>query len=240
DIRGLHVTRVQTCALPISSRCRKSPSRIARRALRNGDLGHRDAGDGRLHPDDGNPSRPGPAQPVRAPAHLAVGRVQPGHGRARGRRRLRAEVLRTRAGSTGCGPRDRPGLSPPAPLDGASGTPLACLHGRNPPDGGPMSDFLGIHGTALALREQRLQLLAANIANADTPGYQAQDLDFNGALSAALRPSAEAGDAIAGAAEAARYTRPSAQPSLDGNTVDGDRENAVFAQAVLEYRASMS
>jgi flagellar basal-body rod protein FlgB len=104
-----------------------------------------------------------------------------------------------------------------------------------------MSDFLGIHGTALALREQRLQLLSANIANADTPGYQAQDLDFNSALSAALRPgSAAGGDAITAASEAARYTRPSSQPSLDGNTVDGDRENAVFAQATLEYRASMS
>ena len=39
-----------------------------------------------------------------------------------------------------------------------------------------MSDFLGIHGTALALREQRLQLLSANIANADTPNYQSKDL----------------------------------------------------------------
>ena len=45
-----------------------------------------------------------------------------------------------------------------------------------------MSDFLGIHGTALALREQRLQLLSANIANADTPGYKAVDLDFNRAM----------------------------------------------------------
>ena len=104
-----------------------------------------------------------------------------------------------------------------------------------------MSDFLGIHGTALALREQRLQLLSANIANADTPGYQAQDLDFNTALSAALNPAtAAAGDAITAAGEAARYARPSSQPSLDGNTVDGDRENASFAQATLEYRASMS
>ena len=49
-----------------------------------------------------------------------------------------------------------------------------------------MSDFLGIHGTALALREQRLQLLASNIANADTPGFKAQDMDFSSALHAAL------------------------------------------------------
>ena len=106
-----------------------------------------------------------------------------------------------------------------------------------------MSDFLGIHGTALALREQRLQLLAANIANADTPNYQAQDLDFNGALQAALQPGAAlagSGDAISAAAEGARYLRHGTQPSLDGNTVDGDRENAAFAQASLEYRASLS
>lgn len=104
-----------------------------------------------------------------------------------------------------------------------------------------MSDFLGIHGTALELRERRLQLLAANIANADTPHYQAQDLDFTGALNAALDPAtAAAGDAVGQAAAGARYLRPATQPSLDGNTVDGDREKATFAQATLEYRASLS
>jgi flagellar basal-body rod protein FlgB len=106
-----------------------------------------------------------------------------------------------------------------------------------------MSDYLGIHGTALALREQRLQLLAANIANADTPNYKAQDLDFNAALGAALQPGASlgaGGDGLAAALEAARFQRPSSQPSLDGNTVDGDRENASYAQATLEYRASLS
>jgi len=105
-----------------------------------------------------------------------------------------------------------------------------------------MSDFLGIHGTALALRSQRLQLLAGNIANADTPNYQAQDLDFNGALRAAMQPGAGAGgaDPIAQAAAGARYARPSSQPSLDGNTVDGAPENATLAQATPGYRASLS
>ncbi|GAB3094032.1 flagellar basal body rod protein FlgB [Lysobacter terrae] len=107
-----------------------------------------------------------------------------------------------------------------------------------------MSDFLGIHGTALALREQRLQLLAANIANADTPHYQAQDLDFTAALRGALQPGAQVtaagGDAIQQAVAGARYLRPASQPSLDGNTVDGDRENAAYAQAAVEYRASLS
>ena len=105
-----------------------------------------------------------------------------------------------------------------------------------------MSDFLGIHGTALALREQRLQVLAANIANADTPGFQAQDLDFNAALQAALAPGAGAGgtDAIQQAVAAGRIASPSGQPSLDGNTVDPVRAKAAFAQASLEYRASLS
>lgn len=107
-----------------------------------------------------------------------------------------------------------------------------------------MSDFLGIHGTALALREKRLQLIAANIANADTPNYQAQDLDFTAALRNALQPGSGAtgtgGDVIRHAAASAHYLRPASQPSLDGNTVDGDRENATYAQAVVEYRASLS
>ncbi|MFP7722168.1 flagellar basal body rod protein FlgB [Lysobacter sp. A3-1-A15] len=103
----------------------------------------------------------------------------------------------------------------------------------------PTSSFLGIHGTALALREQRLQLLATNMANADTPGYKAQDLDFNRALSAAMAPTAGL-DGLHGAAQSARFERASSQPSLDGNTVDGEREQATFAQATLEYRASLS
>lgn len=106
-----------------------------------------------------------------------------------------------------------------------------------------MSDFLGIHGTALALREQRLQLLAANIANADTPHFKAQDLDFNTALNAALQPGAgvaTGGDAIGQAVASSQYLRAQTQPSLDGNTVDGDREKAAFAQASLEYRASLT
>ena len=102
-----------------------------------------------------------------------------------------------------------------------------------------MSDFLGIHGTALPLREQRLQVLASNLANADTPGFQAQDMDFQSALQAALMP-AGAQDALTAAAQQARYARPGIQPSLDGNTVDTQREQAAFAQAALEYRASLS
>lgn len=101
--------------------------------------------------------------------------------------------------------------------------------------------FLGIHGTALALREQRMQLLAANIANADTPGFRAKDMDFSQALNAALAPGAGVGgaDPIRGAASGAQFDAPTSQPSLDGNTVDGERAKAAFAQAAMEYQASM-
>ncbi|AXK71295.1 flagellar basal body rod protein FlgB [Lysobacter sp. TY2-98] len=102
--------------------------------------------------------------------------------------------------------------------------------------------FLGIHGTALALREQRLQLLSANIANADTPGFRAQDMDFTKALTAAMAPAADAvgTDPINAAATGAQFDAPSSQPSLDGNTVDGERAKAAFAQASLEYRATLN
>lgn len=104
----------------------------------------------------------------------------------------------------------------------------------------PDSSFLGIHGTALALREQRLQLLAANIANADTPGFRARDMDFSQALNAAMAPGANVGgDPIRGAATLAAFDAPSSQPSLDGNTVDSERAKAAFAQASMEYQASM-
>ncbi len=54
-----------------------------------------------------------------------------------------------------------------------------------------IDSYLGVHAAALKLREQRTELLATNLANADTPGYKAQDLDFRSAMAAAtgLRPA---------------------------------------------------
>ena len=44
---------------------------------------------------------------------------------------------------------------------------------------------LGIHEQALLVRERRAELLAQNLANADTPGYKARDVDFRSVLAAA-------------------------------------------------------
>ncbi len=54
-----------------------------------------------------------------------------------------------------------------------------------------MDNIFGIHGTALKLRANRAELLAANIANADTPNYKARDIDFKRALRLAGNSSAE-------------------------------------------------
>lgn len=111
--------------------------------------------------------------------------------------------------------------------------------------------LFGLHGDALVLRQQRMEVIAANIANADTPGYKAQDVDFMRALQQAgngqgVRLEAHrAGHIVTPAgtsttAQAGRVERVATQPSLDGNTVDAQMEHAAFAQAALEYRASLS
>ncbi|WP_101927716.1 MULTISPECIES: flagellar basal body rod protein FlgB [Luteimonas] len=116
----------------------------------------------------------------------------------------------------------------------------------------PISSYLGLQADALPLREQRMKLIASNLANADTPGYQARDLDFNAALANAAR-TREAGpqplDGLRGnhiplpgsdAMEPFAIARVAAQASLDGNSVDPDAERAAYGRAALEYRASLS
>jgi flagellar basal-body rod protein FlgB len=128
---------------------------------------------------------------------------------------------------------------------------------------GPFDNPFGLSALALPLREQRLKVLSSNLANADTPGYQAQDFDFEAALKGAERaarsvtvgPSrgplglgggaggVEGGrEGLADSADFRRYisTRPNLQASLDGNTVNAETENAAFGRAVLEYRASLT
>lgn len=121
-----------------------------------------------------------------------------------------------------------------------------------------MIDQLGaafdFHQQALALRQQRHKVLASNIANADTPGYKARDLDFASALKKAtagggagqglaLARTAErhlAGQAAPPGAETDLLYRVPDQPSLDGNTVDMDRERTAFADNAVRYQAALT
>ncbi|NNF51026.1 MAG: flagellar basal body rod protein FlgB [Gammaproteobacteria bacterium] len=103
------------------------------------------------------------------------------------------------------------------------------------------------HAQAMALNRERLRLLASNIANADTPGFKARDLDFRAALDkagtnavrlAATRPGHMNSDK-SDFRPLVTYRTPE-QPSADGNTVDGDKEKAAFAEASVRYMASLT
>jgi flagellar basal-body rod protein FlgB len=94
-----------------------------------------------------------------------------------------------------------------------------------------MDTLFGIHATALKLRQQRMTMLASNIANAATPGYKARDIEFSSALQ--LAEDGQSPDA------AIRYRVP-VQASLDGNTVELATEQTAFAENALAYRSSLS
>ncbi len=110
--------------------------------------------------------------------------------------------------------------------------------------------YLGVHADALPLREQRMKLIASNLSNVDTPGYKAQDLDFDAALRQVQGQESAGGQLqVTDARHIAlgadnlnpfQVTREASQPSLDGNTVDPDTERAAYGRAALEYRASLS
>ena len=109
-----------------------------------------------------------------------------------------------------------------------------------------LTESLDFHSQALMLRAERQRLIAGNIANADTPGYQARDFDFAAALRAGHRRR-PAGDGIAAGVmprgrprrpPALRYAVPS-QTSLDSNTVDMDRERGTFADNAVKYESTL-
>ena len=107
-----------------------------------------------------------------------------------------------------------------------------------------MGNVLQFQGQALVLRAERQRLVAANIANADTPGYVARDFDFASALREATAGAGAAG-ATASSAQAPGRFQPRlqfaqpAQGSLDGNSVDMDRERAAFVDNALKYEATL-
>ena len=114
-----------------------------------------------------------------------------------------------------------------------------------------LSDGLDFQSQALTLRSERQRLLASNIANADTPGYAARDLDFAAALreatgtawtgTPALRALRSSLAALPGGSAADTHLRyaAAAQSNLDGNSVDMDRERASFADNSVKYEATL-
>lgn len=115
---------------------------------------------------------------------------------------------------------------------------------------------LGLYESALSLRAQKASVLSANLANADTPGFKARDLDFHAELkrvmgtdsSVKLRAS-KAGHFgfadVVGASQSAvnnseKLYRVPNQPSIDGNTVEEQVEHAEFMKNTLEFQTAFT
>ena len=120
---------------------------------------------------------------------------------------------------------------------------------------GKLDEALRFYETALSLRAQRQQLLASNIANADTPNYKARDIDFRAALSNALGEAQGVQSVAMERTSAAHLSSTSAdttsggvpllyraarQGSVDGNTVDMDVERNQFTDNALRYEAGLT
>ena len=124
-----------------------------------------------------------------------------------------------------------------------------------------LTTALDFHSKALVVRAERQRLIASNIANADTPGYVGRDLDFKAAMRDAtgdnnlsLSLSAPSGSTQSGISNSRHiplqvstaslggsgpgYTVQT-QPSMDGNSVDMDRERASFVDNSVRYEATL-
>ena len=110
--------------------------------------------------------------------------------------------------------------------------------------------YLGVHADALKVRGQRTEVLASNLANADTPNYRARDIDFRAALAeasgvsspvklTATNPKHLNATGAAGNEPDLKYRTPLA-PSLDGNTVDVQLEQAAFAENAVRFQATLT
>jgi len=108
----------------------------------------------------------------------------------------------------------------------------------------------GIHQQALLIRSKRAEILASNLANADTPNYKARDIDFREMLENAHGKSAgrlvttnakhiRAGESASETPFDLKYRLP-LQPSLDGNSVDSEFEKAEFTRNALQYQVSLT
>ena len=118
-----------------------------------------------------------------------------------------------------------------------------------------LNTHFGFQQTALALRQERQEVLSANIANADTPNYKARDFDFSKALENAMSgktPTSIGATHLhltsARHIPAAAFPTPNTnllyrqplQPALDGNTVDMDVERMAFAENTMQYQTALS
>ena len=109
-----------------------------------------------------------------------------------------------------------------------------------------MESILGVHEAALLFRARRMEVLAANLANADTPRYQARDLTFSAVMNEQLGAARQLATTDArhlridplSSRSTLQYRIPH-QPAVDGNTVEADLELSRYAENAVSYQASL-
>jgi flagellar basal-body rod protein FlgB len=115
----------------------------------------------------------------------------------------------------------------------------------------PTDPLFGIHARALDVWQRRAETIAGNLANADTPDYKARDVDFRQVLAEAggtgdeLQLATPSPGQIGDAGDTANGNIPlewrvPMQPSMDGNTVDTQVEQAAYAANSVHYQASLT
>lgn len=113
-----------------------------------------------------------------------------------------------------------------------------------------LDQVFGIHQQGMLVRAKRAELIAGNMANADTPNYQARDIDFKQFLNQAQESTGSITlsttnhahinpEVTIGGMNAEIMYRVPMQPSIDGNTVDTQLEKANFAENAIQYQASV-
>ena len=106
------------------------------------------------------------------------------------------------------------------------------------------NNALGVHPDAMLLRGKRAEILANNLANSDTPGFKARDMNFQAQLAKetqnGMAMTSTNSAHISGSSSQSNdlfYRNPS-QPSIDGNTVDTQLEQTIFTRNAMDYNSS--
>ena len=108
-----------------------------------------------------------------------------------------------------------------------------------------IDNALGVHAQALGLRSKRMEVLARNIANADTPHYKAKDLDFASVLKQTQQSTLNTtsnlhmGLPMEENPGGEKYRIPF-NASFDGNTVEMNVEQAKFGQVAADYQTTLN
>ncbi|WP_417763212.1 flagellar basal body rod protein FlgB [Shewanella sp.] len=104
---------------------------------------------------------------------------------------------------------------------------------------GPFDKAFGVHPYSMALRLDRAEIIASNLANVDTPGFKARDLDYRSVMQDVQSSMNHNEGAVVTEEHPLMYRVPF-QPSADGNSVELNVEQAKFAQNNMDFQTSMT